>query len=146
MRQIKFRCWDEEAEEMLYSDKNYEDCTFVCESEGTLKCYVPEEVAATRDEPAYTVGREIFPIMQFTGLLDKNGKEKREVYEGDAYRGAESRMVFVVEFQDGEFLLTKNVDYASHRIKHADLSYALHNLDLIYIGNIYENPELLEQK
>ena len=78
---------------------------------------------------------------QFTGLRDKNGKG-REVWKGDRYRGVESGTVFTVAFQEGAFILTKEVDYTPRPIKHCDLHYAIYNLDIEYLGNIHENPEL----
>ena len=91
---------------------------------------------------------EIVPetVGQFTGLHDKNGKEIREIWEGDIYQGKESGIILVVEFQEGQYILTKKVDYAPHRIKHADLHYALNNLAIKHIGDIHSSPELLEEQ
>lgn len=76
---------------------------------------------------------------QFTGLLDKNEKE---IYEGDIVcgkmfydRDAEpEKIVGTVVFQDGAFQL--NID---------DMNVE-HYFELEIIGNIHENPELLEKK
>ena len=72
-------------------------------------------------------------VMQFTGLKDKNGKE---IYEGDIvgsklYDGTKKN--YVVEFKDGSFVvgLTELGKWIE---------------DVIVIGNIYENPELLAPK
>ena len=68
-------------------------------------------------------------LMQFTGLLDKNGKE---IYEGDIlkYRGKLSfnDPPFVVEWQNDDARWTE--------------FYPSNNFEVI--GNIYENPELLK--
>ena len=56
-------------------------------------------------------------LMQFTGLLDKNGKE---IYEGDITN------VGIVEWDHGQF---------TERLYAPD--------DIEVIGNIYSNPELL---
>ncbi|MCK5016916.1 MAG: hypothetical protein KAS32_07570 [Candidatus Peribacteraceae bacterium] len=82
---------------------------------------------------------------QFTGLKDKN-REKADIYAGDVFRGEESGWLFTVEFQKGKYILTKKVDYAPYRVTHADLHYALNNLAIKYVGNIHQNPELLEQE
>jgi len=38
MKEIKFRAWDNEAEEFIYSDQQYDDAFFEF-AEGTLKAY-----------------------------------------------------------------------------------------------------------
>lgn len=70
------------------------------------------------------------PIMQFTGLLDKN---RKEIYEGDIFKHDESyakysglKEIFIV--QDIRHLGIEK-DFAHGEI----------------IGNIYENPELLKE-
>lgn len=68
-------------------------------------------------------------VMQYTGLKDKNGKE---IYEGDILKGDEPGFNDVVVYKENKFILEPLGD------------------DCIYweltevIGNIYENPELLE--
>ena len=70
-------------------------------------------------------------IMQYTGLKDKNG---REIYEGDICRlwYPDGYKLGVVEFKNGCFYWNSN-------------SVGFWNEELEVIGNIYENPELLEE-
>jgi uncharacterized phage protein (TIGR01671 family) len=73
--------------------------------------------------------------MQYTGLHDKNGTE---IYEGDIIRDNDYEL-WQVYFEDGSFL-ARCVDY--------DVSEFLIEFTPEYcevIGNIYKNPELLEE-
>lgn len=77
-------------------------------------------------------------IMQFTGLLDKNGKE---IYEGDivTFSDAIENKKVVIEY------IAPSFRYTVHGGKVDGITF-----DLIgwstweIIGNIYENPELLK--
>jgi hypothetical protein len=74
-----------------------------------------------------SVNFTIDPIMQFTGLKDKNGKE---IYEGDII--TERKYQAVVEWDE------KSLQFNCHGM--------LDGKNYEVIGNIYENPELLEGK
>ena len=76
-------------------------------------------------------------LMQYTGLKDKNNKE---IYEDD---------IVLWENSDGEKVKDKVVFFRG-AFRMRNMSFTLHDyMDsniFEVIGNIYQNPELLEQK
>lgn len=79
---------------------------------------------------------EDFIVEQYTGLTDKNGIE---IYEGDVVQcalGAKYKVVFSDEWC--AFMLIEN--------KTGRQVIIYPEMKLEVIGNIYENPELLESK
>ena len=115
MREIKFRAWD---------GKRYTTDFFIT-SEGTVF------------KPHYDRDAEIvsgFTIEQFTGLHDKNGKE---IYEGDLIKYGSDAPLEVI-YRESCFCYNQKSRYIS-RLQIFD------NINKIeVIGNIHENPELLE--
>ncbi len=80
-----------------------------------------------------------YELMQFTGLLDKYGKE---IYEGDVVSREvetwnwESTRYYEVVFEEGWFCLKR---------KDSLYSFSWHLKEEV-IGNVFENPELLSPK
>jgi len=120
-RVIKFRAWHEEDRRMVPVE------TLHMDNEGVLKSQI-----------IYSG-----PVMQFTDLLDKNGKE---IYEGDVVRIPDDYEVYgqyagdtrEVYFHFGAFRLKPKWDKSQLGNHFHDV-----NESLEVIGNIYENPELL---
>ena len=118
-REIKFRCWVRDVKDMCYPERlSGIESSFMSEDNDTV-------------------------IMQFTGLLDKNGKE---IYEGDIVRWDKIIMdnykdikdlsgksivsdKDIVEFKDGKF------EFGGYKSKYCEV-----------IGNVYENLELLGEQ
>lgn len=71
-------------------------------------------------------------VMQFTGLKDKNGKE---IYEGDILQTNEAGWKAKVIFNHGAFLLVDNRGGFSTEPEWKECEV---------IGNIHENPELVQ--
>ncbi|MBC1287926.1 hypothetical protein HBP70_04395 [Listeria welshimeri] len=80
-------------------------------------------------------------LMQYTGLKDKNGKK---IFEGDIVinsKGQIGYIAFLVQ-EAGFVVVLKNSDYRlGHRNTNECYERATHHK---IIGNIHENPELLE--
>lgn len=81
-----------------------------------------------------TIGPNII-LMQFTGLLDKSGKE---IYEGDIVRDcSHTDLVFAVEWNN------EHIGYWMPPEFDEEYEYPISEVILELIGNIYENPDLL---
>lgn len=127
MREIKFRAWDEKygewldpAEHVIYADDG--SVAEVCDLE--LVEFVVKNVK----------------LEQFTGLHDKNGKE---VYEGDIVTCSEGcpHKIIWVEGLGGTFFGGMPAWYLSG----LNEGYSWTE-DEEVIGNVHENPELIESK
>ena len=114
MREIKFRGWDEESSQMLPS----QDLTQVVQYWTWL-------------------GEKDVKLLQFTGLIDKNGTE---IYEGDVLRYDDELATFIVEateygwFPFGETMLSNERPWR----------YPSKNAEVI--DNIYERNHLLKKE
>lgn len=76
-------------------------------------------------------------LMQSTGLFDKNGKE---IFEGDIVHAysEDARLIGAVEYFDNAYCIkTKNGVYNSLWINAEQYEI---------VGNVFENPELVEEK
>ena len=86
-------------------------------------------------------GRKVLEktIGQYTGLKDKNGKE---IYEGDVVQTDIDRAYVKWNDKYGYFQLVPIGDYY---FDSDVIGQALEYADVEVIGNIYDNPELLEE-
>ena len=118
MKEIKFRVWDNDLEIMSYSDA---------------------EIFITFSDDGICIGYEIddeiddYELMQYIGLKDKNGKE---IYEGDMVKLFEYKVI-------DNIVLPEEIVTINDIRKGCDTLRPSQYMEVI--GNIYENPELLEK-
>jgi uncharacterized phage protein (TIGR01671 family) len=121
-REIKFQVWDKDAKQMwTWGDIN------IADKEGVM-CFLD------------MLQQDQFIKRQFTGLRDKNGKE---IYEGDIIRaknGVQIGTVIWVE-SDCKYVVRWTKDNPTKMVYDSNMSSAQW---CEVIGNIYENPELLQ--
>ena len=122
----KFRAWDTTKKEMFKD-------TFAITESGQV---VVVDQSSVFVSPDYVFVDNLV-IMQSTGLLDKNGKE---IFEGDIVLVLDSPYTVFYDNERGSYRLKPhddrwNVDYMSN---------FSHGGNFEVVGNIYENPELLE--
>lgn len=145
MRTIKFRAWDKDEKNMLYAgvhDRNWY-ATPKNDSGGchTVRGKMPED-------------RIYLELMQFTGLLDKNGKE---IYEGDILLCDDQGEYFPQEYSEekdeylpvGKYVVEWSEHYPAFDLKgnpceeFNGLAHCIAVGSIEVIGNKFENPELL---
>lgn len=126
MRDIKFRAWDNVNNQMLdVQELNFEDCFYGGYT--TVKTTMYSDYFDIRE----------MPIMQYTGLHDKNGKE---IYEGDILKSMQWNDIYLVKYIRTAFYLCRKGNKGFNKIttwNNAEKSEV--------VGNIYENPELLKE-
>lgn len=130
-REIKFRIWDDFKKEWLgKSDKD--SLTF-------YGFHLVGEVMTVQCPPQWALD-ECCVVEQYTGLIDKNGKE---IYEGDIVKnieGVNETAVCVWDESNAEFdFRCKDGRYTRDNVKSWLEMYEV-------IGNIHEKSELLEDE
>lgn len=138
MREIKFRAWDKKKNFMITQDDKQ------LKSLDLASGYI--YVGHYKGENDRFIRFAEIELMQYTVLKDRQG---REIYEGDVFQYTiehdtfshenghttfETKHQAVVEFSLGTFMLGD--EFLGDALEYDD--------SLRYLGNIYENPELLE--
>lgn len=134
--------------EILFRGKRIDNGEWVC---GSLSLEYLQECGCVMISPSSDDCYKVYPetVGQFTGLTDKNGKR---IFEGDIVKTMSSGAVGVVAFGTGTFdsgiycytgwnLKDKygNVDHNELFVYGDEPYYGFE-----VIGNIHDNPELME--
>ena len=122
MKEIKFRVWNTETNKMITNVK--EMGVFALQSIYTI------------DEFLVIPTNEKYPLMQYTGLKDKNGIE---IYEGDIIKYDFNELNYRIEFLNAEFIARRFYENIEN-LYPTEFDYGK---ECEVIGNIYENKELL---
>lgn len=122
-REIKFRAWDSNEEEMyVVNSLDIENGNVEAQGDELSLCY-RTDIEGLHPEVV---------LMQYTGLKDKNGKE---IYEGDVVKWETGEGWFYeVRFERGEF--------RGYR-EGGNLKLWTEERYLEVSGNIYKNPDLI---
>ncbi|EGT4214494.1 TPA: hypothetical protein SHW33_002096 [Clostridioides difficile] len=122
--ELKFREWNKNGKEMYSYDE------MVCYSKNLLREWVYSGVYLP-------TSNENFEVMIYTGLKDCI---KKEIYEGDivSYILSFEEFIGEVKFEEGFFVIDNEVL--------GECVGLFHEIAVVkVIGNIYENPEMLEK-
>lgn len=122
----KFRAWTEEGKVMYYDVYPFKDDTLLL----------------SYDEISFDeVPASDFILMQSTGLIDKNGEE---IFEGDVLLTYDDELAKVFWNDD---LAGWFVDFLYEIAELSEVADIQSSRSICkIIGNIYENPELLEEE
>lgn len=127
MKNLKFRAWDKRRED-------FRNDIFV-DTNGNL--YQFSKNTGYGQAITYLDNKHIV-LMQSTGFFDKNGKE---IFEGDILK-TRTRGYVIVRKENGNTMTT--FKSGTNKRTSLVLSSFLEKYQVVIIGNIYENKDLLE--
>lgn len=136
MRKIKFRAWDKQKNEFYKpTHEAYKGNLFelLIAFSGSLNAHTMQGLV--HESGSFP---ERFILMQYTGLKDKNGKE---IYEGDILKTDSGNKQVIYNAPSFDLEDYDNGDYYEGQNPYC---HSWNEFEII--GNIYENPELLEVK
>lgn len=145
MREYKFRGKDKNTGKWVYGFYLEQD-TYSMGSKNTKKDLLIKDAGVIVQNSKYDSGTVIDKetLGQYTGLKDKNGKE---IYEGDIiFIKGETKLLDIkgkVEYSNtfAQFIITNTGSVVNETEPLGDYEEE----DIEKIGNVYDNPELLEK-
>ena len=135
MSKVKFKIWDKTHNKWLTSNCG----EFLLTQEGNAVFHM------NGDNPLEVLIEQIdYEVLLYTGLKDRNAKE---IYEGDIVEckcGNTGKTILRQVEYIGVSFCTKNGSFYNQKTKQREYSYVPLKPYVKVVGNIYENPELLE--
>ena len=135
MSKVKFKIWDKTHNKWLTSNCG----GFLLTQEGNAVFHM------NGDNPLEVLIEQIdYEVLLYTGLKDRNAKE---IYEGDIVEckcGNTGKTILRQVEYIGVSFCTKNGSFYNQKTKQREYSYVPLKPYVKVVGNIYENPELLE--
>lgn len=128
MREIKFRAWHIEREKMFCVESLQLEDEYYVLNDGDIY------------SDAFSVKKSDIQLMQFIGIQDKSG---REVYEGDIIQYGTPPT-----YQSSIFWSPQDFGFVTYNEllgEYTGLSFFTGYKNFKVIGNVHQNPELLEQ-
>lgn len=121
MREIKFRVWSKHTKKMF--DDGF---------------YISQNSDLFQDDSLDYKSKDLYEVMQYTGLKDKNGTE---IYEGDILKFSGNVVALgIVKY---------NENFATFQACNGNSGWLFgkeSGTNIEILGNSYENPELLKTK
>jgi hypothetical protein len=142
MREIEFRAWDKEMKRYLYSDPAHPKTGYVIDSNTGKGAYEHGRFHTQGIGIQLTLTGEVFkacyydtasfvgyPLEQYTGVKDKNGKK---IFENDIVRVNDK--LRIIEWRGSGFVCS-GTEYG------LDTCFFVGGAPVV-VGNVLENPEL----
>ena len=134
MENNKYRAWDIKDKRMITHTQDF--IPLLVTNIGVFR------LSATHEENLYSLVNKEFKLMKYSELQDNNGIE---IYDGDIVDGSkypDESCPSVIIFEDGAFR-RKYKEWDDSLSNPIINNFELSILNDVVIGNIYENPELL---